>query len=138
MTSLAPVGAHSVTVTNGGGTSNAVTLTVRAPPSLSGQGFPVMVTRGSVTVRTFTYTNSTGASVTLGTSNLTAIQNTVNAFAITTDNCSGKTLAANGTCTIGVTLTARNSMSVYGANVNVPATTAGVPTATLAVASFNL
>jgi hypothetical protein len=138
VTSQATVGAHNVTVTNGGGTSNAVTLTVRAPPTLSGQGFPLLVTRRSVTVRTFTYTNSTAASVTLGAANLTAIQNMVNAFAITTDNCSSKTLAANGTCTISVTLTARNSMAAYGANLNVPATTAGVPTAILALASFNL
>ncbi len=138
VTSGATLGAHSVTVSDAGGTSNAVTLTVVGPPTLTGTGFPVLVARRSVTVRTFTYTNSTGASVTLGNANLTAIGTAVNAFTITGDTCSGKTLAANGTCTISVTLTARNSGAIYGATLNAPATTANVPTATLALGSLSL
>src|SRR6185437_9125253 len=50
VSNLAPTGAHNVTVTNAGGTSNAVTLTVVAPPSLSGTTnpiFPVFVARNS-------------------------------------------------------------------------------------------
>jgi hypothetical protein len=138
VTSGAPLGAHSVTVSNAGGTSNAVTLTVAAPPTLTGTAFPAIVARRSSTLRVFTYTNTTGASVTLGNANLTASQNLVNAFAITADSCSGKTLAANGTCTISVTLTARNSAAVYGANLNQPASTAGVPTASLMLAALSL
>jgi hypothetical protein len=138
VTSQAPLGGHNLTVSNAGGASNALILTVVAPPSLSGNGFPAFVARRSVTSRTFTYTNSTGASVALGKVNLTDIQGLVDAFAITADTCSNKTIGVNGTCTITVTLTARNSAAVYGANLNAPATTAGVPTATLVLGSISL
>jgi Big-like domain-containing protein/multicopper oxidase len=140
ISNFATLGGHNLTVSNAGGTSNAVTLTVGAPPSLSGTGFPLNVAPGSTTARTFTYTNSTSAAVTLGTAALSPIQGLTNAFTITTDNCSGKTIAGSGTCTIVVTLKALPRptparLYVYGATLSAPATTAGVPTATLILGS---
>lgn len=137
--SSAPTGAHNLTVSNAGGTSNVLTLNVSAPPSLSGLGFPGLVARNSVTTRTFTYTNSTPSSVKVGALSLTAVPLATNAFAITGGTCSAApTLAPNGTCTIVVTLTALNRAALYGATLNAASTTAGVPTATLVLASASL
>ncbi len=73
---------------------------------------------GTSAVETFTVTDIGGANITLGSVSISGTNATE--FAISADNCSGQTLTASGTCTVGVTFSPVTQADGKSASLLIP------------------
>jgi hypothetical protein len=121
-----PGGSPSATLA---GTAVAPAVLAIAPAS---QAFGSVAQGSPSPGQSFTVTNSGGA--TTGAL-ATAITGSTE-FAITTDNCKGKTLAAAGTCTLTVVLTPVAPVGAKMATLMVSGSPGGSPTSSLTGSSF--